>query len=203
MKNNKLLFIKNTGTRGVPSGGSRKMGLFLCDCGSIKEICISNVKRGTTKSCGCNSLDQIKKLGKRAGKLKASYIHGFFGTRFYKIYASAKSRCDNKNSTSYRFYGAVGVKFDYKSFFDFKEDLYKSYTKHVQKYGEKETTLDRIDSRMGYRKGNCKWSTYKEQARNRKDNRFVTIDGKTLVLAEWMEKKKTSKWYILKKGARS
>lgn len=196
-KHNKLTFIKDAKSRTVPSGNTRRFGLFLCECGNTKEICISAVKRGVTKACGCVSISMIREIGKRTGKDKASYSHGFFGTRFYKIYAGAKQRCENKNSNSYRFYGGVGIKFFYKDFLDFKEDLYESYLAHVSSHGEKETTLERIDSSKGYQRGNCTWATYKEQARNRKNNLFITIKERTLTLAEWKEKTNLSAWQLL------
>jgi hypothetical protein len=48
-------------------------------------------------------------------------------------------------------------------------------------------TLDRIDVNGHYEPGNCRWATNKEQCRNKRDNRFFTIDGVTKTLAEWCE----------------
>ena len=31
-----------------------------CDCGNIKQVAISNLKRGNTVSCGCHNKDRMK-----------------------------------------------------------------------------------------------------------------------------------------------
>jgi hypothetical protein len=44
--------------------------------------------------------------------------------------------------------------------------VHESYEKHVVKYGERNTSLDRIDVNGNYELQNIQWVTYKEQARN-------------------------------------
>ena len=49
--------------------------------------------------------------------------------------------------------------------------------------------LDRYPDQDGnYEPGNCRWTTRKEQTRNQRNNRFLTIDGETLTVAEWVER---------------
>lgn len=48
-------------------------------------------------------------------------------------------------------------------------------------------TLDRIKGELGYVPGNVRWATMKEQARNRRSNRLVTIGDRTQCLAAWAE----------------
>lgn len=162
-----LDFIRETGTRMTPSGSVRKMGLYKCSCGNIKEVCIYNVKSGKTKFCGCEAKRIITEVGKTKGKDRWNYKHGMFGTRFYNIYYGARNRCINTKDSNYRFYGAKGVKFEWGCFEDFMNDMYESYNKHIEEYGIKQTTLDRLDSKRHYCKENCRWATYKEQAREK------------------------------------
>jgi len=201
-KYNDLTFIRETAPKYTPSGGKRRFGIFLCSCGVEHETAISPVKCGTVKSCGCVGLDKFKSYVKTTGEKRGSYKHGFFGSRFYSIWALIHARCEKPNNVSYRFYGARGIKSEYKDFLDFKEDMYDSYVEHVKKYGERQTTIDRIDSSQNYKKGNCRWSTYKEQARNRKNNTLLTIKGETKTLAEWVEVLKMTAYFV-KKLARS
>lgn len=51
--------------------------------------------------------------------------------------------------------------------------MYESYLKHVKEYGEKNTTIDRIDTNKGYYKENCRWATLQEQDDNRSNTVYV------------------------------
>ena len=164
-----LTLLKETSYRVYKSGSNKKLGLFRCDCGKEKEIVLYSVLSGQVKSCGCANIKQITKLGKRTGKNKGSYSHGMFGTRFYRTYYGIKSRCENENwGKGYKWYGGKGIKIRWNNFEEFRNDMYKSYLEHVKEFGEKETTIDRIDSSKDYYKENCCWATYKEQAKEKR-----------------------------------
>lgn len=106
---------------------------------------------------------------------KTARTHGMSTTFFYKKWVALNIRIcgyDNKHKKYYK-----NINNLWKSFEHFKNDMYKSYLKHVEKHGEKETTLDRIDSKGNYCKENCRWATKKEQANNRSNNTIVLYDG--------------------------
>lgn len=104
-------------------------------------------------------------------------------TRIYRIFATAKNRCNNKSNKDYKNYGGRGISFQWIEFLDFKKDMYKSYLNHVEINGEENTSIDRIDVNGNYCKENCRWATRKIQQRNRK-NSFL-YKGKTI--GEWSE----------------
>jgi hypothetical protein len=79
--------------------------------------------------------------------------HGMSKTKFYKNFHKIKARCYNKKHHKYSIYGGRGIVCEWKNFENFFEDMYESYLKHVRKFGEHETTIDRID--MAKRKGSC------------------------------------------------
>lgn len=54
-------------------------------------------------------------------------------------------------------------------------------------------TLERKNNSEGYSKENCKWATLNEQARNRRSNTMIEINGEINCLVEWMERLKISK----------
>ena len=109
-------------------------------------------------------------MGRPQGSKNKNKKHEFYRTRFYKIWESIKYRCNNPNHKRYKDYGGRGITCDcWDEFISFKEDMYESYLEHIEGFGEKQTTIDRINNDLSYSKENCKWSTYKEQRNNQRD----------------------------------
>ena len=96
--------------------------------------------------------------------------------RLHSIWKWMKNRCYCKTWWCYDKYWWVWIWINWKSFDDFKKDMFDSYKKHVKEYWEKDTTIDRIDVKWNYCKENCKWATIKEQWFNKTNNCFVFID---------------------------
>lgn len=136
--------------------------IFKCDCG--KEISANKnaVKSGNTQSCGCLQRERAS---------HASITHGLANTRFYHIWKGINGRCNYKKD---KWYCAKGIKVLWKSFEDFYNDMVIGYTKHCNEFGEKKTTIDRINSNYNYCKENCQWATPKQQANNRNLNQIKT-----------------------------
>lgn len=101
-------------------------------------------------------------------KDKKHLYTGLSRTRFYNIYKGMWQRCNDKNFEAYKKYGARGIECKWMIFIDFKRDMYVSYLQHCVDYGEKQTSIDRINNDKGYYKSNCRWATQKEQANNRR-----------------------------------
>lgn len=115
---------------------------------------------------------------------------GLSRSRFYFTWSGMNARCDEKKHP-YHKKGIVVCK-EWKNFTNFMKDMYKPYLEHCDKFGEKETQIDRINNKKGYFKENCRWATSKEQQNNRTNNiaiRFLTdIDGEKISLIDFSKK---------------
>ena len=90
-------------------------------------------------------------------------------------------RCDNPYDDSYKNYGARGVMVCPKWY------NYEIFLLDVGRRPSPQHSIDRIDNNKGYYPENVKWSTRKEQQRNKRDNIIYTFMKETKTLADWAD----------------
>ena len=79
-----------------------------------------------------------------------------------------RNRTTNQNYEKWHRYGGRGINSnEFKYFVDFYDSMYNSYKKHIEEFGEKNTTIERINSNGNYCIDNCTWATWNEQAKNK------------------------------------
>jgi hypothetical protein len=89
-----------------------------------------------------------------------------YGNELHPLYSrwlSTTQRCRNPKHVSYRNYGAKGITLadDLVSF-----EAYRDYVTDLPGYDPINGSLDRIDGKLGYEKGNLRWTTYSVQIAN-------------------------------------
>jgi len=90
-------------------------------------------------------------------------------------------RCHNPHCDNYANYGGRGITVceRWLTLEQFLEDMGTRPSS--------EHSIERRDNDGNYEPSNCYWATPKEQARNRRNNRMLTYNGRTLCVAEWAE----------------
>ena len=166
--------------------GKKTRFLCRCQCGTMREVSSSSLKRGDTTSCGCL---QAKTFGFRVAmafaERRLKQDGGYMApsqTRTYRSWKSMMQRCLDPKNASYERYGGKGI--------IVCERWQLAYGNFFADMGErpKGRSLDRIDRSKGYEASNCRWATAKEQARNHSRAANITHGGQTLSFAEWAEK---------------
>lgn len=153
----------------------QKKWLCICDCGTIKTVYHKGLLRGKSLSCGC-----FRKTNPN------NKIHGFSKTSFYSIWRGLKGRCTNKKNPEYEYYGGRGIRVQWKSFEEFKNDMYGSFLEH--KKTNKYTSIERINNNGNYSKENCIWAGRLEQANNKRNNTLVKYKNEIKTLAQLARK---------------
>lgn len=158
---------------------SRKYWNCRCECGSVREYMQVSLDAGRSKSCGCKRMENMKKAS-----LVALTKHGKTSggnQRIYRIWSNMMTRCYNKNSDKFIWYGARGISVceRWHTFQLFLDDM---------GVPDESMTLDRIDNSGNYCKENCKWATKKEQANNTRANRIICVNGEQMTISQASEK---------------
>lgn len=147
--------------------------LCKCDCGNETKVSTYHLNSGTVKSCGC--LRHI-----------AHYIpfkHGVTGSPIYKRWQNMKNRCYYKKDKEYHNYGARGITVCE----EWKDDFMSFYDWAITNGFSEELTLDRIDVNGNYEPSNCRWADLETQSTNRRNNRFIEINGVTKTITQWIK----------------
>lgn len=155
-----------------PSGKHEVTFICKCDCGSIKEIRSSNLKNGTTKSCGCLMTELVSKRFLK---------HGQRNTRLYRIWCAMKARCLNPHVKAYKNYGGRGIKICPEWI-----DSFQNFYNWAMSHGYLDNlSIDRIDVNGNYEPSNCRWASSFTQTRNRRSNVTIEYQGVKKVLSDW------------------
>lgn len=105
----------------------------------------------------------------------------------HNSFRSMKERCYDKKSSSYKNYGARGIRVCARWMMP-RGDGFRNFLKDMGTRPLGNYTLDRIDNNRGYSKGNCKWATRGEQSKNRRANIYITVNRETMILKDWCRK---------------
>ena len=153
----------------------KKYYMCQCVCGKTKNVLSSNLTSGQVKSCGCLRDERTKASNSIHGD--ATRTSG--KKRLWKIWVGMRRRCNDKGDP---LYGGRGISVCEAWMY------YQPFKVWALENGyADELSIDRIDPNGDYEPSNCRWVAMKEQQRNRRSNKMLEFNGKTLSVAEWAE----------------
>jgi len=160
--NNVINGVKLLKDLGVIQG--RRTAIFQCTvCTNTMQLKVDTIlSRKSIIHCGCY-IKPIKEKPIKELKEPREIIPKWTTHPLYSTWMGIRKRCYNPNHQNYRNYGARGIKMC--------DRWFSSFLLFVQDMGDKPTpshTIDRINNDGMYEPSNCKWSTMKEQASNKR-----------------------------------
>lgn len=159
----------------------------VCDCGEIRIVEASHLRSGHTKSCGCSKNERIKNL---------NYKLGLSTSKIYYTYRNMLNRCywdKSSESKNYKDRGIV-VCDEWRN----KENGFENFVKWSMKNGYSEDmTIDRINVNGNYEPNNCRWTDTITQANNKRNNKYVVVNGEKGTVGNLSRKYNIGYWNLL------
>lgn len=154
------------------STGKKWVWLAQCECGTfvtrqsaaLSKSVKNSQSGGLCRRCVCELISKHRRT------------HGMSNTPIYNVWHSMRLRCDLPTYPAYPRYGGRGIKYceRWETFQNFYDDMSPTYQPGL--------VLDRIDNNGNYSPENCRWTTYKENCRNR-ETIYADIDLSSLAEA--------------------
>lgn len=148
----------------------------------MKRLCSVDGCNGAHKGNGYCGL-HYQRYKRYGDPLKTNLIRHKLGTNTpeYRAWVELRRRCNDSTRSNWLDYGGRGISYDPR---------WEAYPNFLTDMGNMPTpshSIDRIDNSKGYSKANCKWSTVKEQANNRRTSHYITYLGRTQTIQQWCD----------------
>jgi len=144
----------------MPNGGGKTTAAWLCqcECGQTRIVAGVELKRRRIVSC--------------------SKQHGLSKTREYVSYNAMLSRCLYQQNKEFKNYGGRGIKVcDRWLNGERCQSGFQCFLSDMGRAPNGSTTVERNNVNGDYESSNCRWASWSEQARNKRNTRMIEVDG--------------------------
>lgn len=128
--------------------------ICLCDCGTVKPVSASALRRGDTRSCGCLAREVASLATKKRNSCYRHPKHGIKSEgKLYRTWIHILQRCENPCNKAYPRYGGRGIKVcpRWKG-----SDGLSNFIKDMGEPPSLSHSIDRIDVNGDYEASNCR-----------------------------------------------
>jgi hypothetical protein len=158
-------------------GRKRGAVLFLCHCkcGNDVEETGGDLRTGRVNSCGCLKSEM---------RIEENTTHGLRKHRLYSIHRGMITRCYYEKSEYFSDYGGRGIVIC-REWLNSENGFINFYNWAISNGYDETLTLDRINVNGNYEPENCRWATIEQQSLNKRNTRYIIIEGEKKTLKEW------------------
>lgn len=121
-------------------------------------------------------------MSRRSPPSQRTHGHSFVNGRAtpeYDAWSSMKRRCLNPRAPNFKDYGGRGI-----AICQTWVDSFEAFLGAMGPRPSPSHSLDRIDNDGPYSPENCRWADRLQQARNRRSNHIVEVNGRSLTVTE-------------------
>lgn len=161
---------------------ARNNGLYWacrCSCGGSSVVKGADLRNGSTRSCGCGSIEQALRNMEKARTAKMIPVS--CPRKLKDLYRNMLDRCYNSKNKRWVGYGGRGITVC-KAWRESRAAFYEWAIANGIRHG---VQIDRIRNGRGYSPSNCRFVDGYVQANNTRKNRWLTWRGESMTLAQW------------------
>lgn len=142
-----------------------------CDCGFVAERMQPHILL-TGRSTRCLKCRRSGSHGD-AGAIKSPE---------YAAWCRIIACCENPDHRDFKYYGARGIRVCRRW-----RNSFAAFLADVGRRPSGTHSIDRINNNGHYEPNNVRWATHKQQMRNQRRARYLTIGAETRCITEWAE----------------